>query len=240
MLVNKEISEIWDMVKEDVLQYLTDKNVESLLVHGSFAEGIANRNSDFDLVAICGGETKEGEDVLSIGDTEVNITFVHEETLLRQMDSLENLLIPNNLGQAIPLVCRLRNAVILFDREDTGKRIVDMVGKFHPSENLIDIYSKCGLNYYYDAVGAFVSGNFDASVHMARIGALQVMTGILLKRGELYVKQKWYTELVKKIPHAFREKFLRLMGLNAVNKEQAQQCIQGLKDIILELQQLRE
>lgn len=238
--MNKEILEIWDIVKEDILQYLTEKNVESLLVHGSFAEGIANKNSDFDLLAICESETKEGEDVISIGDIEVNIIFVHEETLLKQMDSLEDLLIPNNLGQGIPLVCRLKNAVILLDREDTGKRIVDKVGEFHPSESLIDIYSKCGLNFYYDAVGALVSGNFDASAHMARIGALQVMTGILLKNGELYVKQKWYTELVKKMSPAFRETFLKLMGLNAVDKEQAEQCIQDLKDIILELQQLRE
>ncbi|MBU7017984.1 MAG: nucleotidyltransferase domain-containing protein [Theionarchaea archaeon] len=238
--MTEAISDIWKVIGEDVLHYLKEKNVKCILAHGSFAEGIANKNSDFDLLAICDERVKEGEDVFSIGRIEVNITFMHEETLLKQMDSLEDLLKPNNLGQAIPMVCRLRNAVIVFDYENTGKRIVEFVRKFHSSENLIDIYSKCGLNYYYDAVGAFVSGNYDASVHMARIGALQVMTGILLECGELYVKQKWYTELARKMPCTLREMFLKLMGLDTVDKEQAQQSIQGLNDLIQEFQRLRE
>jgi predicted nucleotidyltransferase len=239
-MVTEAISDIWKVVGEDVLHYLEKKNAKCILAHGSFAEGIANKNSDFDLLAICDERVKEGEDFFSIGDIEVNITVIHEETLLEQMDSLEDLLKPNNLGQAIPMVCRLRNAVILFDYEETGKRILELVKKFHSSENLIDIYSKCGLNYYYDAVGAFVSENYDTSVHMARIGALQIMTGILLKYGELYVKQKWYTELIKKMPCSLREMFLKLMGLDTMDKEQAQRSIQGLNDLILEFQRLRE
>ena len=238
--MTKGISEIWEIVKEEVFQYLTDKNMKSLLVHGSFAEGTANRNSDFDLLAICSKQTREGEDVLSIGEVEVNITFIHEETLLEQMNSLEDLLIPNKLGQAIPMVCRLKNAVILLDNGNVGKQFIDMARKFHPSENFIDIYSKCGLNYYYDAVGAYISENYDASVHMARIGALQVLTGILLKQGELYVKQKWYTELVKKMSPLIQEMFLEIMGLDNVDKEQAQQCIQKLNNLMREFQRLRE
>ena len=238
--MTERISETWDVVKEEVLRYLLNKHVKSLLVHGSFAEGTANKNSDFDLLAICDKQTREGEDVLSIGDVEVNIAFVHVETLLEQVNSLEDLLIPNKLGQAIPMVCRLRNAVILLDNDNIGERIVDMARKFHPSENLIDIYSKCGLNYYYDAVGAFVSGNYGSSVHMARTGALQVLTGILLQHGELYVKQKWYTELVKKMPPPIQDIFLRLMGLNSADKGEARQCIQDLNDLMREFQRLRE
>lgn len=236
----KELLEIWKIIKEAVLEYLRNTEFLSLLAHGSYAEGVANETSDFDLLVLCGEDVREREDVILVRDIEVNITFIHKETILKQLESLDNLLSPSKIGSAIPITCRLKNAVILIDKEDCGKKLVEKVREVKPSENLMDWYSKAGLNHYYDAVGAIVSEDYATSVHMARLGALQVMTGIMLGHGDLYVKQKWYVRLLERIPAAPKEVFLRLMGLNTADKKEAECCIRDLKTLISELQILRE
>jgi len=235
--MNKTVSDIWNDIKEEVMEYLKDTEILSLIAHGSFAEGIANRTSDFDLLVVCGESVEERIEVVVIHDIEVDIDFLHKETLVTQLESLDDLLKP---GLMPPFASRLKNAVILMDTDDTGKELVDMARQFEPSAQLTDEYSRLGLSYYYDAVGAMASGDYATSIHMARIGAVHVLAGILLNSGELYVNKKWFIELLNKNPSAPKELFLQLMGLDNADKEQAYQCIRELNRLISEFQHMRE
>jgi len=236
----KSVIEIWISIKDEMLEYLKDIEFLSLLAHGSFAEGIANRTSDFDLLVICTENVQEREDVLVLNDIEVNIEILHRRTIEEQIKSLEELLGPRKLGFKIPMACRLKHAVILVDKDDCGKNLVDMVNHFQPSKHIIDLYSKSGLNYYYDAVGAMASGDYATSIHMARLGALHVLTGIILKHGELYVKKKWLIKLMDKTSFESRELFLQVMGLDNIDREQAEKCIRTFNQLIFECEHLKE
>jgi hypothetical protein len=236
----KSIMEIWTSIKDEVLEYLKDIEFLSLLAHGSFAEDFANKTSDFDLLVVCAENVQEREDVLVINNIEVNIEIFHKKTIEKQIRSLEKLLGPRKLGFKIPIACRLKHAVILVDKENNGKNLVEMINRFQLSKQVMDWYSKCGLNYYYDAVGTMANGDYATSVHMARIGALHVITGILLAQGELYVKKKWFIKLIDKISFSNKEQFLELMGLCNVDKKQAKQSIQNFKNLITEFERLRE
>lgn len=232
-----EVFKIWDSIKGEVHEYLAGTDFLSVIAHGSYAEGIANETSDFDIMVVCNEDIEERIDVIVICDIEVNFDFIHEKTIRKQLESLNDLLKP---GLVPPFASRLKNAVVLIDRENVGKTLVEMAKNFEPSDDLMDAYSKLGLSYYYDAVGAATSGKYATSVHMARIGALHVLAGILLKQGELYINKKWFIEFLNKNPSAPRELFLKLMGLDTADKEQANQCIRDFNKLLSELQKLRE
>lgn len=236
----KSVIEMWISIKDEVLEYLEDIEFLSLLAHGSFAEGLANRTSDFDLLVVCAENVQEREDVLVVNEIEINIEILHKKTIEEQVKSLEELLGPRKLGFKIPMACRLKHAVILVDKDNNGKNLVDMINQFQPSKNIIDLYSKCGLNYYYDAVGAMASGDYATSIHMARLGALHVLTGIMLSQGELYVKKKWLIKLMDKIPFESKELLLKVMGLDSVGREQAEKCIHAFNQLISEFERLKE
>ena len=85
-----------------------------------------------------------------------------------------------------------------------------------------------------------VSGDYATSILMARIGALDIAAGILLKEGELYVKKKWFAKFMERVPYAPRDLFLKLMGLDGAGKNEAAQCIRDLNQFIAEFQNLRE
>lgn len=239
-MTKKTIVDIWNSIKDEILEYLKETRFLSLLVHGSYAEGFANETSDFDLLVVCEEDVPEREDVIVINGIDVNIEFFHEKSIQKQIESLEELLGSPRLGSKIPIACRLKHAVVLVDKEGVGNKLIEKVNQFQPSQNFLQWYSKCGLNYYYDAVGTMANGDYATSVHMARIGALHVITGILLVQGELYVKKKWFIKLIDKISFSNKEQFLELMGLCNVDKKQAKQSIQNFKNLITEFERLRE
>lgn len=239
-MAQEAVIETWNKVKCEVMEYLKDKEFLSLLAHGSYAEGVANKNSDFDLLVVCAGDIKRSENVVVVNDLEINIEYIGKDILLNQLKSLENLIAPKTIGFGIPLACRLKNAVVLIDKDDVGKTLVEMARSYQPSADLMNQYSKNVLNYYYDAVGAMASGDYATSVLMSRIAALHVLTGILLNQGELYVMKKWFIHLLERVPSAPKEPFLRLMNLDDVDKEKAQQCVRDLNSLISEFQRLRE
>ena len=234
--MTEEVFKIWERIQEDVHEYLKDTDFLSLIVHGSFAEGTHNKNSDFDLLVLCREDVQERIEVVVIKDIEVDFDFIHEKTVRNQLESLDELLMP---GLIPPFAARLKNAVILVDKEEAGKALVDMARQYNPPDDLMSHYSRRGLGYYYDAVGAMASGNYATSVNMARIGAAIVQAGILLNLGDLFVDRKWLIELMKRksLP---QESFLKVMGLDEADKEQALQCIRELNNLISELQRLRE
>jgi len=232
----KDVIGTWETIKERVLEHLEGTEVLSLIAHGSFAEGLANENSDFDLLVICGENVKEKTEIMKFGNMEVDIDFLHEKTLKDQLKSLDNLL---ESGSLPPFASRLKNAVVLSDSNDIGKNLVDMARAYQPSFELMDMYSRVAMGYYYDAVGALVSGNYTTAVHTARLAALEVLAGIMLQQGQLYVNRKWLVELMNKIS-APQELFLKLMGLDTVDKEKAQECIRDLNKLIAEFQKLRK
>lgn len=232
----KEVIEMWESIKEGVLEYLKGTEVLSIIAHGSFVEGFANKTSDFDLLIVCRDDTRERTEVIMVHDKEVDMDFFRESTLRNQLKSINDVLKP---GFQPPFVMRLKNAVILLDREDTGKMLVATAQEFSPSHQVMTRYSKMGLSYYYDAVGAMTSGDYATSMHMARLGALEVLTGIMLKQRELYIQKKWLIKLMDRNP-APTELFLRLMGLDAADKEKAQQCIRDLNSLIEEFEHLKE
>lgn len=234
-----QVMEIWSSIKGDILEYLKDTDYLSLIAHGSFTEGIANRNSDFDLLVVS-RECEDRYDIMVVKDIEVDIDFMSEKSVRAQLESLDELLRPNKIGSTPPLASRLKNAVILIDTDDVGKNLIDTAKKFKPSFQLLDHYSRSGFGYYYDAVGAMMSGDYASSILMARIGALEVAAGILLRGGELYVKKKWFPRFMGRIPSAPTELFLRLMGLDTADKKKAAQCIQDLNQFISELQKMRQ
>jgi predicted nucleotidyltransferase len=230
------VTEIWESIKEEVLEYLKDTEILSLIAHGSFAEGFANSNSDFDLLVVCQDDVEERTEIIVVNNMEVDIDFLHEKTLLNQLESMNELLTP---GPDPPFASRLKNAIILVDSNNTGKTLVDIARKYEPSFQLMDHYSKLLMGFYYDAVGAMVSGDYATSVHMARLAALEALAGIMLQQGELYVKKKWLIEYMNKHP-APKELFLTLMGLDTADKEQAKESIRDLNKLISEFQRLRE
>jgi predicted nucleotidyltransferase len=234
------VIKIWNSIEERVVEYLKDTEYTSVIAHGSFAEGIANKNSDFDLFVICKETVQEREEVQVFSDIEVHFEFIHKENLLEQLKSLDNLLLPEIMGFSAPLASRLKNAVVLIDEDNEGAGLIELAQQFKPSDSLLDRYSRSGFNYYYDAVGAMLSGDYTASIHMARIGALHIMTGALLKKGMVYVKNKWLVKLEEKSQPLSEELFLRLMGLDTADKERAHQCILDLNKMIAEFQHLRE
>lgn len=234
--MNREVNDIWNTIKVDVLKYLKDVDFVSLIAHGSCAEGTANKTSDFDLLVVCHEPVQERIDVVVFKEIEVDMNFFHEETLREQLNSLEELLIP---GSIPPFACRLKDAIVLIDKENVGKTLIEMARQFRPSDGVIRRYSKAGFSYYYDAVGAMASGDYATSIHMARLGAMEILTGIMLKQRELGIRKKWLINLMDKKP-APKELFLRLMGLDTADKEQAQQCIRDLNKLISEFEYLKE
>ena len=234
--MSEEVLKIWEKIQDKVLEHLKDTDFLCLVAHGSFAEGINNKNSDFDILVLCRGDIKERTEVIVVNDLEVDLDFLSEETLKTQLESLDDLLMP---GLMPPFASRLKHAVILIDKGNVAQSIIDMAGKYQPSGELMDWYSRRILGYYYDAVGAMASGNYATSIHTARIGASHALTGILLKQGELYTNKKWLCELMKRVP-APQELFLRLMGLDAADKEQALQCIRDFNNLISEFERTKE
>ncbi|MBU7018568.1 MAG: nucleotidyltransferase domain-containing protein [Theionarchaea archaeon] len=234
--MTEEVFKIWEKIKGDVFEYLKNTDFLCLIAHGSFAEGTQNKNSDFDILVLCKEDVAERTEVITIKDIEVDFDFIHEKTVRSQVESLDELLMP---GLIPPFAARLKNAVILVDREEKGKTLVDMAKQYRPPDDLMSHYTRRGLGYYYDAVGAMASGNYATSINMARLGAAIVQAGILLNLGDLYVDRKWLIELMKRksIP---QESFLKLMGLDEADKGQALQCIRELNNLISELQCLRE
>jgi predicted nucleotidyltransferase len=235
--MTEQVLKIWSTIEEKVLDYLKDVQFDSLIAHGSFAEGTANQNSDFDLFVIFSAPVEERVDVIRADGIEVDLEFVNQETLKMQLDTLDDLLVPT---REVPLATRLKNAVVLIDHDNVGRELVEMAQKYCPSSSLMERYSRCGLSLYYDAVGSMASGKYDTAVHMARIGGLYILIGILLKKGVLYVNKKWLTELAKRTEGAPADIFLRLSGLSTVDKEQAFQSIGDLKRLISEFENLKE
>jgi len=202
--------------------------VQSLLLIGSVAEGLANEFSDIDLLAIVKqtrSRTRINEEGFYLDDRPVSILYITESALRRRLRQLDQLYIDGG-HLTDGTVTRLASARVLFDPEGIGERIVAAARRFVPRKDTLREMMRIAFGFLNDAVGSRAAGDFSTAAIMARAGASVAIDCCLLQQGERNLKPKWHLRRLARVGETgVLSSYLKVLGLDALSEDMTDDLI---------------
>jgi hypothetical protein len=209
--------------------------VRSLLLIGSLAEGYSNASSDIDLIAIVpdiGRRFRMTEHGFDLGDRPASVCYITESNLQRRLKRLDALY---RAGGHITdgVATRIASAVVLFDSEGVGHRLVSDAQRYMPSRAVLREMIRVAFGFLNDAVGSRLDGDFGTSTIMARAGASVAVDCILLVGGERNLKPKWHLRRLAKLGATpVLDHYRKVLGLDGITSDDADHVIRQTERLI--------
>lgn len=215
--------------------------VRSLLLIGSQAEGFANASSDIDLIAIVsqtGQRFRMTEHGFDLDGRAASILYATEGNLQRRLKRLDALY---RAGGHITdgVATRIANAVVLFDPDNVGERLVVSARQYLPARPVVREMMRISFGFLNDAIGSRGDRDYGTAAIMARAAASAAVDCLLLDRGERNLKPKWHLRRLAKLgaPQVL-EYYLKAQGLDDMTASRTDDVLRETERLICAILQV--
>lgn len=213
---------------EFIVQHALHKPI-AILVHGSWADGLAKSDSDIDIL-IPTENTHDSQPIVSPFG-KIHIEYCPLSQLQEEVQMLDNEFRHRILDFSF-LIARLRNAIILYDPEGCAQHLVGELRAYHPSVMTRRKFYIQAIAFRNDALSAFQEGDWKQALIAGRLAAMSLGAGYLLDHGTLNLNLKWQHHFLERIPSEqedFFQTYEKVLGLDIPSGAQvARQGMQAL------------
>jgi hypothetical protein len=127
--------------------------------------------------------------------------------------------------------------VILDDRGGYGRRLVDMLQAYRPSEKTRRKFYVQAIAFRNDAVSSLQSGDPVQAIIAGRLAAMSLCAGHLLNQGVTNLNLKWQHHLLRRIApegDTFFQLYQQVLGLDGAGIEaEARATVRGLLSMMV-------
>jgi hypothetical protein len=193
------------LIPRPVQTFLRKRYPEALgfALVGSYAEGLANVCSDFDIVTVFPPKPTGGLEVDTIhdaiGDHEITLFLCTISALEARLLTLDETFV---CGMYVlnPLETRLPTAIPFAVVSQRLRSLLKAYTAWKPAISTLAALLKTAASFYVDALGSMASNDVATARLMNRQGAICAMDSFLLSQGIINVSQKWHLRRLLRLP----------------------------------------
>lgn len=192
----------------------------AIMVHGSWADGVAKSDSDIDVLVLTAGVLDSQPLPSPFGN--IHIEYYPHEQILHEARALDETFRHRILDFSF-LVARLRSAIVLQDTHGYAHDLITQLQSYRPSHMTRRKFYVQAVAFRNDAVAALHDGDWALAVLAGRLAAMSLGAGYLLDAGVTNLNMKWQHHFLRrevKTDESFFDRYATVLGVDGADLKQ--------------------